>query len=418
MMTVTASMLLLPNVFAESTPATDRDNPNFFFANGTAITISAKDAGDGAVITWEGGGRQEVEANVTIFGGSHAEDVTTTSITMNGGKVKNIVGGGLHNAKTTTTNIVINGGEVTGQVVGGGASSFSGTTCHSWYSGDVANANNTVGTANITVNNGTIGTVYGGGEGISRTEQVTINIVNGTITNVIASGSNGYTGNANVNLNGGTIQNYFTVNRGQMDSAETIVDGATITNLYVGSDGEESGGWKDDGTIGSSSVEVLSGTVTNASMGYNGGTKSEGNKSAKEVGTLVFAPDTVENIKDNDMVTVTLNVLGEEISVLVAKGEMISEEELEETKNDIITSLIGSNYEFLGFFADEDLTEPFNFEEAINNDTTIYLGLKLIEVEDETEAENPNTSDTQPLLFMGMFLLSAFGICALKRNFN
>lgn len=90
-----------------------------FFANGTPITITERESGEGALITWEGGS-QLVGPNAIIFGGCHnSKTYVDTNITMNGGTVKHIFGGGLHESYVGTANVVLNGGSVQ-YVMGGG----------------------------------------------------------------------------------------------------------------------------------------------------------------------------------------------------------------------------------------------------------------------------------------------------------
>ena len=96
-----ATLLFVPSVYAldpEYNLEMGTETKEVFLANGNAITVTADpDNAEGAIITWEGGS-QKVTKAVTIFGGAHndATELATTSITMNGGKVKNIFGGGLH----------------------------------------------------------------------------------------------------------------------------------------------------------------------------------------------------------------------------------------------------------------------------------------------------------------------------------
>lgn len=64
-----------------------------------------------------------------MFGGSNnaGETVTSSEITMNGGKAYGIVGGGYGNATVGTSTITIDGGKAT-YVAGGGWSTDSSTT--------------------------------------------------------------------------------------------------------------------------------------------------------------------------------------------------------------------------------------------------------------------------------------------------
>lgn len=250
MMMLAGCFLISPKADALSEPTRETvGTQNCFFANGVAITIR-DNGGDGALIVWDGG-EQAVTSDTTVFGGSHLGDVSESSITMTGGTVKNIVGGGLHGAKTTTTNVEIKGGTVSGFVYGGGSASFSGTEAdtHPWYSGNADDATTTVGEAHLIISAGSINTVYGGGEGISKVETVNIEVTGGRIAYLCAGGSNGKTGKASVKIDEGVIGTYVTGNRGIVEKVETEINGGELTNLYVAADGEEGAGWVDDAPI-------------------------------------------------------------------------------------------------------------------------------------------------------------------------
>lgn len=212
----------------------------YFFANGTPITINERtDGNPGAKIVW-GSSTMNVGPETRIIGGMH-NDATpvSTSITMNGGTVYSIFGGGLHLSNTTKTEITINDGTVT-SITGGGASSLTkgcgcvnGTT---WYSGDPLSSPCQTEEANITINNGTIKfSVFGGGEGISNTKTANVTIKGGDLSSawVTAGGSNGNTTTANLTITGGKINVVQGVNRGTMDSIKHIISGGEISKFYM-----------------------------------------------------------------------------------------------------------------------------------------------------------------------------------------
>ena len=69
------------------------------------------------------GGEALVAENTSVFGGSHNSDeaIESSSITMNGGTVKNVIGGGLHKSIVKKATIIMNNGTITGSLMGGGA---------------------------------------------------------------------------------------------------------------------------------------------------------------------------------------------------------------------------------------------------------------------------------------------------------
>ena len=233
-------MALTFKVNAASTPTYDEEL-NKFFANGTPIEINQRTDGiEGAVITWDGN-EQKVNKDVSIFGGSHYSDefIESTNIVMNGGTVKNIFGGGLHKSHVGTSNIIINNGTLSG-VTGGGAASLD-KTCHGeYYSGDPLKSPTIVDNTNVTILDGDIFLAYGGGEGISNTGASNIVVKGGEIDYLTAGGSNGYTGNANLIIEGGTITVAQTLNRGSINNATLKITNGTINSLYAGGESPES----------------------------------------------------------------------------------------------------------------------------------------------------------------------------------
>lgn len=339
----------------------------YFFANGTAITISAReDAQPGATITWEGGSLN-VGPNVYIFGGMHNNDTAVTSnITMNGGTVKHIAGGGLHLSNTTTSKVTINGGTVS-YVAGGGVGSGASIggqctlpTCGGYaQEADATQAKCKTGTANVTVTGGTITCVYGGGlSGITKTESTNVNVSGGSAEYVVGGGSNGYTGTANINITGGTVTYAQSVNRGTMNSANMSVTGGTVTNLYVAGESDPTV----TGTINDVKLTVGdNATVTNLSYGNNGGVAVDpttGNINAEDVKVSSSA-----NVGNKDALTevitttYTVKINGKAYSV-VAGG----------TIKDIPgynSLIVKEGHDFAGFISNGRMFDP---NTVINSD--------------------------------------------------
>ncbi len=217
---------------------------NIFLANGTPITIAElKEDEFTAVVsyTWNGETKQvKLKNEVTIVGGGHNKNYESSSITMNGGEIKNIIGGGLHGDVNTTV-VTINGGKVTGGVNGGGAASF--IPDEHWTDDlsatDKENDRATVLSAKITIMDGEIGTVFGGGEGKSYTQKNEVEIIGGKIDHVIASGSNGWTDESTVEVKGGEIAVLHSINRGEITKATIAVTDGKVDQIYVGGESTE-----------------------------------------------------------------------------------------------------------------------------------------------------------------------------------
>lgn len=277
----------------------------YFFANGTPITIVERTDGiAGANIVWNGGS-QLVKSNANVFGGMHDNATSVdTSITMYGGTVRNIFGGGLHLSNTNTANIVINGGQV-GGINGGGASSLTHdcgcANATPWYSGNPTNSPCKTKTAKVTINGGKIeyigagyGLVFGGGEGISNTENASLTINGGDLSTayVTAAGSNGNTTTASLTIVGGTIKVVQGVNRGTMNNLELNALHGNIERLYIGGETED----KDvTGTISGKVNATITAKVKKMFLGTNGGKEIEIGKGNIKQEDIKVSPTSVEN---------------------------------------------------------------------------------------------------------------------------
>lgn len=269
------ALLPMSTVYAAEAPKEETiGGKKCFFANGNAITISEPTTeGKGATISWNGGA-VEVDADVTVFGGMHNNSTpVTASITMTGGTVKNIIGGGLHTSNTTNVEINVTGGNLT-SVQGGGAAAFVATctedACKSSYTpndsvkADVTTSPCQVGTAvvNISGNTKVSSTIYGGGQGFSNTDKATVNL-SGNVTAlwVTAGGSNGRTGEAILNITGGTYDTVQAGNRGVIDEATVTIENATIETLYTSSGDTETTKEYEVPAIAKSTVTIVEGST-------------------------------------------------------------------------------------------------------------------------------------------------------------
>ena len=368
---------LVPNI--ESTITNEEPTYNetlgIFFANAKAITIEAGSEGK-VKISWDGSSL-EVPETASIVGGYHDNDtLSETSITMNSGKVKNIIAGGLHKSHVTKARVVVNeGAEITGGIMGGGASSLRNNCgCENgknWYAGDPKNSPCRVDETEVIVNGGTINMVYGGGEGISYTGKAKVSINGGNVNYVTAGGSNGYTGDAKVSINDGTIKEMQSVNRGSMDSSNMEITGGTIGKLYVGGANEADV----TGSIASSSVSITGkAEVTTLDAGKSGG--NEITNTSGVTTNVSFDKSCVENVngsanQDNifnptNNIEVTFKVDGKEYKkVYVTKENAIKEPE-EPSK---------SGYTFKGWYKDG---VKYDFNEKVTGNITLEAKFSVI----------------------------------------
>lgn len=254
--------------------ASYNNNKGIFYANGNSIIINKNTAGD-TVVYWEGGS-QVVPSTVSIIGGGKGEsyfeesnitmedgtvsfiygggislenekisEVGKSNVIINNGTVlETVYGGGLIYSQVNDANVTINDGIVAAITGGGGASvNISGVSYSAGTADDAINSKNRTINAKIIINGGKIdstpsnyGLVYGGGQGYSYTENTSLVINNGDMSKayVTSGGSNGYTGNAKTEIKGGKINIFQTVNRGQLKTANILIDGGQIENAYLG----------------------------------------------------------------------------------------------------------------------------------------------------------------------------------------
>ena len=309
---------------------------------------------------------------------------------MNGGTVKNIFGGGLHQSSVTNAEVVINGGKVTGSITGGGANIFANSDSGSHTD---SNFETVVTNATTTINNGSAYNVFGGGEGYSTTNNVSLNINGGTLSYVTAGGSNGTTGNANVKITSGQIALLQSVNRGQVSSADMRVLGGTIDKLYVGGETEDA---NVTGAIGAVSLDITGGSVVNnLYIGKSGGQLigTNGNNTKVDVDLYLGAtvnmpnPSEFQNIPVTQYVFVTIDDNRFELET----GKTLSDiPELPAIKN-------VAGKEFV-HFVKADTGEVFDETTQINSNTDLRAVYKEVskpapEVVSDKKDETPKTGE-------------------------
>ena len=298
-------------VFAEGA-AEPTGSGDTFFANGTPITITAAapqggqettidglNEGEGAYISWVSGGVTKyvgVSTKATVYGGSDgrqaAVSVPSTSITMTGGTVHNLIGGNL-GAKAKAPLATVTGdvtmhisgdAKVRNYIAGGGYDNacVNGTVSLTLDGVNFAGLDPYVnggvwghgseGTRNI--ENGTMDTqavakrveikVTGsqnipllgvGGGGSTKVNSGSLTVTNSSVNALYLGGINGETGSCEVTLNNANITDMAATNRGFVGSAVVNVNGGSITNFYTGAApgcfGSDSGTVDGSGVTGS-----------------------------------------------------------------------------------------------------------------------------------------------------------------------
>lgn len=323
-----AAALFAVPVLAEGA-AEPTGSGNSFFANGTPITISAEapkggqeaeiadlTTGTDAYISWVSGNVTKyvgVSAAATVYGGSdgreQAVSVPSTSITMTGGTVHNLVGGNLGaDAKTplaTVTGDVVmhvsGGAKVSNYIAGGGYNNacVNGTVSITldgvdfdgldpyvnggvWGHGKEGTRNIEAGTmetqavANrveiVVTNSQNIPLLGVGGGGSTKVNSGSLTVTGSTVKSLYLGGINGETGSCEVTLNDSTITNLAATNRGFVGTAVVNVNGGSVANFYTGATpscfDSDSGAVDGSGVTGSivwnldESVQVANAVIT------------------------------------------------------------------------------------------------------------------------------------------------------------
>ena len=285
-----AAALFAVPVLAEGA-AEPTGSGNTFFANGTPITISAEapqggqeaeisglTTGKDAYISWVSGGVTKyvgVSAAATVYGGSdgteQAVSVPSTSITMTGGTVRDLIGGNLGaNAKTplaTVTGDVVmrvsGDAKVSNYIAGGGYNNacvngtvsitldgvdFAGLDPYVnggvWGHGNEGTRNIADGTMTtqavvnrveiVVTNSKNIPLLGVGGGGSTKVNSGSLTVTDSTVKSLYLGGINGETGSCEVTLTNANITNMAATNRGFVGSAVVNVNGGIITNFYTG----------------------------------------------------------------------------------------------------------------------------------------------------------------------------------------
>lgn len=277
-------------VFAEGA-AEPTGSGDTFFANGTPITITAAapqggqettidglNEGEGAYISWVSGGVTKyvgVSTKATVYGGSDGRtalvSVPSTSITMTGGTVHNLIGGNL-GAKAKAPLATVTGdvtmhisgdAKVRNYIAGGGYDNacVNGTVSLTLDGVNFAGLDPYVnggvwghgseGTRDI--EKGTMDTqavanrveikVTGsqnipllgvGGGGSTKVNSGSLTVTNSSVNALYLGGINGETVNCTVQLNNSTVDQIAATNRGYVGTASVDINGGSVGELYTG----------------------------------------------------------------------------------------------------------------------------------------------------------------------------------------
>ena len=244
---------------------------NSLFACGIPVVITASENEGKAICTYVMNSKQTIEFPMggNIYGGGNGKKnisfYPSACVTINGGTFNNINGGNLGSGNIGTSTIIINGGKIT-SIMGGG------------FATDKIEYDNVVGHVNMIINNveGKVNAIFGGAQGLGIVGYIKCIINNGSIDWVTAGGSNGYTGEAEVIINNGTLTVLQGCNRGAMGNIKMTINGGTIQRVYAGGEEEDK---KVTATYEKSEVIANGGTIGAITAGTNGGVVSAVNVS-------------------------------------------------------------------------------------------------------------------------------------------
>lgn len=354
--------LMFPT-FAAQDPSFDANFNNqagAFYARGVPITITQNpDNEEESIIAWNDQ-TVTVPRTVTVFGGgSKGENYDSSSITMESGEVYSIVGGGIsteqgNNSTVQNASIVINNGTVTGNVAGGGylyatvenaSITIQNGNVGGIYGGGLASVTidssaQTVGTkdqadqspnrvnkVDIVINNITAcapmmpgGYIYGGGQSYSYVGESNLTIHGGdfTKTTITAGSSDGYTESSNVEITGGTINTFQTINNGTLNSAKVTMTAGAVNKFYVGA---ETGKTSLTGTVTKAEINLLAGTIETLQAGRSNSQELEIDKQDHVVIKTQSFIVKNDNLKPDSITPVIYDVEIKPKDLIIRMGE-------------------------------------------------------------------------------------------------
>lgn len=399
-------LLNITTSYASSLPIYDEtynNNQGAIYANGTPIIVSEEKGK--SVVSWENGS-QIVPNSVTIFGGGNGGNFASSSISMNGGTVQNLVGGGIgvteeNPSFVSNTKIIINGGNIF-SVQGGAIATgkISGKNYSVGTKDDAINSKCRVNSANTIVNDGTIKSLlFGGGQGYSYTGTANLTINGGDMSKayVTAGGSNGYTGNCTVKINGGSIYLYQSVNRGTIENANVKLNSGSIEKFYVGGETEDS---TVTGVIDTVNTNLIGGNIGSLNAGTsNSSVISIDNDNFKVVSTdeVKITDDTIDDSKIK--IDYDFDISDDNLVLFTNKSKKI----------DLTIKTVPENYE--GIFDDVISYNCQNSDIARVNDDGVVTGISkgntIIEVKvgNKMKTVNVEVKDFGLLIIAGIAML-------------
>ena len=227
-----------------------------------------------------------VPEGVKVAGGGCSADVMeyypAASVTLNSGYVDALIGGCFGNGAVAHTMVIVNGGTFKDTYVSGGGMHWAAKSTF----------NNKVGHAEVIINgtsDGEITVVYCGtmsGDCSTGMGKVTVN--NGNIGWLSGGGSNGYTGYSEMEVNGGHIKVLQGCNRGVVGNIKTIINGGTIDKLYAGG---EAGDASVNAVYDRVELLINGGNITLIGPGTDGGVESADKVSGTYVNGVILDSD-------------------------------------------------------------------------------------------------------------------------------
>lgn len=252
------------NEIVEAVISTQKNEPyydeelNKFFACGVHVNIYAAEEAGKLKITWLDNQELIVPENIYIFGGCASEDKVAyypaTSIAVYGGNIDTVLGGCFGNGLVGNATVIVNGGKF--DYVCGAGMHWADKNAH----------HNHVGHADVVINDAeNISCICGGtASGVCSAGSTKITVNGGTAGVVMAGGTNGYTGNGEIVINGGTVRSVQAGNRGTLGNVKITVNGGTVTNAVYSGVG-------DTGTFVKSELHILGGSVNKVAPGKYAG---------------------------------------------------------------------------------------------------------------------------------------------------
>lgn len=328
-----------------------------------------------------------------VYGGGMSGAVSIAHVSISGGSVTSVIGGG-YEGMVTTTDVVISGNAIVSNAVyGGGYGIVNG--------GDVSLS------TSVTIDGGTVSTVYGGGykgdvigTGTSNPAKTTVTVSGGTVTGNIFGG--GY-------LQGATI--------GTSDSfpGETyvIIDGGNITNVY--------GGGQNDAVYGNTNVTISGGVSNNI---YGGGLQGY-----IDDATITLKGGNIDSVNAKHYINGEKDVIVDLSSDLVFSGVLGTRNS--DGSSDGVTSFSTGSFNLISsgnvtdgsvmaYFDSEALLlnalSSFSFE---NSDATYAISASTVDGIYTITATSTEDSEHFPIWIVLGFLLCAlaiFGYFALRHR--